>query len=123
MNRLRLLLCVAFALAMLCSGCAHTQVSKVGLISFGNLEGRTIPRNPDGPILQGSSEATIAPDGVPVLVYYLSDAARDALRNTGYDTLIDAEVTTKTGFMPSSNQILVKGKGLNSAKMPQSGGN
>ena len=122
MDSLRPLLCIAFVIILLCSGCGHTQVSRVGLISFGNLEGKTIPKNPDGPILQGSSAATIEPDGL-VLVYYLSDAARDALKNTDCDTLIDTEVTTKTGFDPSDNQIIVRGKGLNSTKIPQSGGN
>jgi hypothetical protein len=114
---------MAFALTLLCCGCAHTQTSRIGLISFGNLEGKTIPKNPDGPILEGSSAATIGPDRVPILVYYLSDAVRDALKNTDCDTLIDTEVTTKTGLMPSDNLIVVRGKGLNSTKMPQSGGN
>ena len=123
MDRLKLLLCMAFVPMLLCSGCGHTRVCQVGLISFGDLEGKTIPRNPNGPILQGSSTATIGPDGVPILVYYLSDAVRDALKNTDCDTLIDAEVTTKTGIFPADNQIIVRGKGLNSAKISQSGGN
>ena len=122
MDKRRWLACAAVALALMGSGCAHTRVSQVGLISFGNLEGKTIPKNPEGPMLEGSSSATVGPDNVPTLVYFLSDAARDALKNTEYDTLVDVDVTAKTGFMPDSNLIIVRGRGLNSAKLPQAGG-
>ena len=57
------------------------------------------------------------------LVYYLSDDLRDALIKSEYDTLVDVEVTTETGFIVTSNKITVKGKALNSEKLEQSGGN
>lgn len=105
-------------LMLACSGCGHTQVSRVGLISFGDLEGKTIPDNPEGPVLEGTDAAK---PGVGPR-YYLSDAARDALKNSEYDTLVDVEVTAKTGFFVPSNKITVKGTALNSSQLNQTGG-
>ena len=75
-------LAVCLALA---AGCGHVQTSRIGLISFGNLEGRTIPDAPRGPVLCGSDAAQL---GWP-MDYYLSQAARNALQGTTYDTLVD----------------------------------
>ena len=117
MYRLTLMVCTTVILALVCSGCGHTQTCRVGLISFGNLEGKIIPDNVEGPIVEGSTAAK--PKDV---VYYLSDAARDALKSGEYDTLVDAEVTTETGFLVKSNKIVVRGKALNSQHLKQSGG-
>jgi len=112
MAKLHVGFCTALFLAMLCFGCSHTQTCRVGLISFGNLEGKTIPEKPDGPILEGRDSA------MPfALRYHLSDAARDALRSGGYDTLVDAEVITQSGLLVPSNQIIVRGKALNSRNL------
>ena len=111
-------LCVVSVLTLLCLGCGHTQTCEVGLISFGNLEGKAIPNNPNGPVLEGSSAAKIG--STPH--YYLSDAVRDALKNSEYDTMVDVEVTTKTGWLVPSNKIFVKGTAVNSSHLENSGG-
>lgn len=106
-------LCAASLIALGCSGCGHSQLSKIGLISFGNLEGKTIPEKPEGPVLEGSNAGHN---------YCLSDAVRDALKETEYDTLVDAEVITETGLLVPSNKIIVRGTALNSSKLGQTGG-
>ena len=93
-------------------GCGHTQSCKVGLMSFGDLEGKTIPVNVDGRILKGKD------CGVQ---YSLSAAFHDALNQTEYDTLVDVEVINKTGFLLSSMCIFVEGKALNSKTLTDSG--
>ena len=111
--------CAAAALwlAACCSGCGHTRVCKVGLISFGDLEGKVIPKDFDGPVVNGSSSAVI----LGRLSYGLADAARDALKNTDCDTLVDVEVTAKTGLLVPQNHLTVRGKALNSKKLTVSG--
>jgi len=108
--------CVALLLATLCYGCGHTQVSRVGLLSVGDLESRTIPATVNGPILVGKDACKVAASP-----YYLSEAVRNALKGTAYDTIIDAEVTTKTGLLVWSNEIEVKGTGLDSKTLPKNG--
>jgi len=71
----------------------------------------------DGPILVGKDACKAGGDP-----YYLSEAVRNALKGTQYDTIIDAEVTTKTGLLVWSNEIEVKGKGLDSKSLPKVGG-
>ena len=97
--------CFIILLAVFLIGCGHTQSHKVGLMSFGNLEGKVIPENINGEILEG--EACAKPG---LARYYLSDAVRDALKEKDYDTLIDVEVTNSTGLFVPSNCIKVKGK-------------
>lgn len=109
--------CLALAIAALGSGCGHAKVSQVGLLSTGDLESRIIPRDVSGPILEGK---TAAKPGK--LAYYLSDAVRDAVKGTPYDTLVDAEVTTTTGLLVWNNQLAVKGRGVKSADLPKEGG-
>ena len=111
--------CVVLMLAGLFLGCGHTQTSTVGLISFGDLEGKTIPDGLEGPILEGSDAAKIGGSKH----YYLSNAARNALSGGQYDTLVDVEVTTKTGFTVPSNKITVRGRALNSNDLESSGEN
>ncbi len=109
--------CAALLLTTLCYGCGHTNVSKVALLSVGDMECRTIPAKVDGPVLVGRDACKVGGDA-----YYLSEAVRNALKGTEYDTLIDAEVTTKTGLLVWSNTIEVKGTGLNSKTLPRDGG-
>lgn len=109
--------CLALAIAALGSGCGHTKVSQVGLLSTGDLESRIIPRDVSGPMLEGKAAAKPGK-----LAYYLSDAVRDAVKGTPYDTLVDAEVTTTTGAFVWNNQLAVKGKGVKSADLPKEGG-
>ena len=47
--------CTLLAIMLMCVGCGHTRTSNVGLISFGNLEGKEIPNSVNGPILQGNA--------------------------------------------------------------------
>jgi len=95
-------------------GCGHTQSHKVGLMSFGDLEGKTILNSIDGNTVEGENCGRS---------YYLSNAVRDALKERDDDTLIDAEVTNSTGLFVWSNCIKVKGKAINSKKLSNTGGN
>ena len=97
-------------------GCGHSQTTQIGLLSFGELENKVIPENVDGPIFQGEDCCKVGGDP-----YFLSDAVHNALTGTEYDTLVDVEVTNKTGFFVGSNCITVKGKALNSKTIPEEG--
>lgn len=101
-------------LAIFLIGCGHTQSSKVGLMSFGELEGKAIPDNVGGKVLVNGEACGHQ--------QRLSDAVRDALKQTDYDTLVDAEVTSTTGLWVWSNCISVKGNALNSKTLTTSGG-
>ncbi len=109
--------CLVLLLAIFFVGCGHSHSSKVGLMSFGDLEGKTIPDKIEGRVVEG--EDCCEGGGRP---YYLSNATRNALKGTGYDTLIDAEVTNITGLWVWSNCIKVKGKAVDSRKIQKSGG-
>lgn len=113
----RIRLCMVLVFALVCISCGHSQTSKIGLISFSDLEGKTIPDNLEGPSLQG-----IATSGAGGTKYYLSDAVRDALKNSEYDTLINVEVTAETGLLVWSNTLTVRGTALNSKNLTQLGG-
>lgn len=108
---------VALALSTLCYGCGHTNVSKIGLLSVGDLESRIIPTTIEGPVLTGKDEC-----GTGGTSYYLSEAVRNALLGTEYDTIVDAEITTNTGLFVWSNNIEVKGKAIKSTELPKQGG-
>lgn len=99
-----------------CSGCwfgGETKSRKIGLMSFGDLEGRKLPEKISGPTLKGKT--TSLGYGDP---YYLSDAVRDALKDSGCDTLVDVIVENETGSF-LSNEIRVKGTGVDSKTLPQ----
>ena len=106
--------CFLILLAVFLVGCGHTQSHMVGLMSFGDLEGKVIPEGMDGDILEGEDCGGR---------YYLSNAVRDALKEKDYDTLIDVEVTNTTGVFVPENCIKVKGKAINSKLLSVSGGN
>ena len=93
-----------FATGLLASACSSTQ--KVALLSTGELEGKTIPANPQGEIREGESCGGL---------YSLSDAVRSALEGTSYDTLLDSDVTNSTGLFLWSNCIHVKGQAVKSS--------
>lgn len=107
-------LCLSMTLAALLIGCGHAQSAKVGLMSFGRLEGKTLPDDISG-LAKVSGES--CGHG-----HRLSDALRKAFDNTAYDTMLDAEVTTKTGLIVTSNCISVKGSALDSKALAVSGG-
>ena len=100
-------MCAMVAVAV--SGCGHTCTGKMALLSFGDMEGREIPPSVEGPILIGRDACVAGLDP-----YYLSEAVRNALKGTTYDTLVDVEVTTTTGLFVWSNAVQVKGTGANS---------
>ncbi len=98
-------------------GCGHSETYKIGLVSLGELEGKVIPENVEGSILTGKDCCKAGSDP-----YYLSEAVRNAISGTEYDTLIDIDVTSTTGFFVWSNCIQVRGKALNSRALTDSGG-
>ncbi len=101
--------CLTLLLVTLVAGCGHTQTHKVGLLSIGDLEGKAIPDVSDAKVLTGSDRC------YPFFyAYFLSEAVRDALEGTDYDTLVDAEVTNSTGLFVFSNLITVTGTAVNS---------
>lgn len=110
-------LCVGLAVALFCFGCGHTKVCQIGLLSVGDLENRTIPVSVEGPVLSGTVKCKM----MEPPNYYLSDAVRNALSGSECDTLVDVEVTTKTGLFVPSNSIAVKGTGLKSSNLPREG--
>jgi hypothetical protein len=115
--RFRVSLGTVLLLGVVCCGCGHTNLSRVGLLSVGDWDSKTIPASVSGPVLVGKDLCKVGGDS-----YYLSEAVRNALKGTPYDTLIDAEVTTKTGLFVWSNTVEVKGKGLDSKVFPKNGG-
>lgn len=106
-------LCIVALLVMVFCGCGHTLTGKVGLMSFGDMEGKVIPATVEGKILTGQ---TCGPQ------IFLSDAVRDALKDTDRDTMIDTEITTDTGFFVWSNCITVRGNAFNSKMLVGQGG-
>ena len=105
--------CFILLLATLSVGCGHTLVSKVGLLSVGELQGKQIPVTIDGPIVQGEDCGA---------QYFLSKAVRAALNGTQYDTIVDAEITSTTGPYVGSNCVAVKGKAISSGTLTTVGG-
>jgi hypothetical protein len=95
------------------AGCGHMQTTKVGLMSFGDLEGKMLPEKGQGRIYSGKACG---------YSYRLSDAVRDALKGTEYDTIINAEVANETGLFVWNNCITVNGEALDSKIITASGG-
>lgn len=106
--------CFMLCLTIFLVGCGHSQTYKVGLMSLGELEGKTIPDNTSDAVLVNGESCGHQ--------QFLSNAVRDALLETDCDTLIDSEVTNTTGLFVWSNCIAVKGKALNSRTLTASGG-
>lgn len=105
--------CMLLLLLAALVGCGHSQSTKVGLMSFGDLEGKTLPDQVGGQFLSGQACGHN---------YRLSDAVRDALKGTDYDTLVDADVINQTGTFVWSNCFIVSGYALNSKAVVVSGG-
>jgi hypothetical protein len=90
----------------LCFGC--TQTSRIAVLSDGDLGGRQLSTTKRGPQLQGEDCG---------MSYYLSNATRNALEGTPYDTLVDVEVTSTAGMFPFNQCLKVKGWGVRSADL------
>ena len=108
-----LLWSAGFVMLAFCAGCGHVKVCHVGLLSNGDLDGKKIPLKVEGPVLAGKDSGAR---------YYLSNAVREALSGTDYDTLVDVEVTSRTGLFVWSNEIEVRGTALDSRKIVKDGG-
>lgn len=110
--------CIVIAFALLCCSCGHTKVSRVALLSYGDMEGRILPKKVEGPILTGKDNETF----LFCPFSFLSKATANALEGTEYDTLVNVDVTTRTGLFVWANAIEVKGTGVNSKTLPKEGG-
>lgn len=109
--------CLLVLMGMLtCVGCGHTRVSKIGLLSTGNMEGRHIPADVNGPSLKGADYEMVSLP--PFCFSFLSKALEDALEGTEYDTLVDVTVTSRTGLFVWSNGMEIEGTALKSANLP-----
>lgn len=96
-------------LSLISLACGHTMSTQVGLMSFGDLEGKIIPKEVSGQTLWGKDCSKIGGDP-----YSMAEAARNALGRRGYDTLIDVHVENTTGLFVPSNCISVRGTALDS---------
>ncbi|MBM9579364.1 hypothetical protein JWG45_19655 [Leptospira sp. 201903070] len=93
------------------SFCSTTQ--KIHLLSQGNLEGKKIPENLQN--LSGEIK-----EGKDCGFYYsLAKAFENAIANTKYDTILEAEVTHTTGPFAPMHCIFIKGFALNSDTIPR----
>jgi hypothetical protein len=98
------------SLVWVTAACGHTATHKVGLISLGDLQGKTISGG-----ASGAGGAGVVVEGTDCgYTYSLSNAARDALKGSTNDTLVDVEVTNTTGLLVPSNCIRVKARAIDS---------
>lgn len=100
MNKFKLL-----AMSLVLMSCGHTMTRQVGMMSAGDIEGKLIPKDAKGKLVQGKSCG---------YEHYLSSAFRDALKETQYDTILNATVTTETGLLVASNCLTISGEAFDS---------
>ena len=89
-----------------------TTTSHLALLSDGDLENKDLQNIMPGKMLKGED------------CWYqhnLSDAFRDAIKGTEYDTLIDIDVTTKTNLLVFYSCVEVEGKGVKSSNLKEVG--
>jgi len=108
-------------MAVLAAGCTGTRHSdRFAVLSTGDLMGRVVPMPNEcpGTPVQGAHE------GDPAV---LSEAVRNALDGTEYDTLLDATVTTHVNrfwflwLSVARARIEVTGKGVKSSDFKEEG--
>ncbi len=87
-------------------GCSNT--SHLAALSNGDLAGKRIVAASGGEALEGTDCG---------FQHHLSNAFRDALDGSRYDTLTNVEVTTTTGLFVWSNCVKVKGLGVRSSDL------
>lgn len=80
----------------------------VGMLSLGDLEGKTIPPELTGEVRSGESCG---------FGFHISDAVRDALDGTSYDTILDVTVASHTGVFVWSNCVSVEGQAISSKEL------
>jgi hypothetical protein len=108
---------VICCLSLIGLACGHSMTSQIGLMSFGDLEGKVVPKQVAGKALQGKDCSKIGGDP-----YSLAEAVRNAVKGTEYDTLVDVQVESTTGLFVGSNCVKVTGIALDSRTMEGSGG-
>lgn len=96
------------ALVMVLTGCS--TVSQIGMISNGNLEGKTFSGVQRGDVIEGESCGH---------THSLAWAFDKATQGTQYDTMIDAEVESTTDLFAFGNCIKLKGYGVNSMNLAE----
>ena len=96
---------LALALASAC-----TSTYQVGMLSLGDLEGKTIQADMTGEVRSGES---------CWWSHHLSDAVRDAVEGTNYDTLLDVTIEARSRFFVWSNCVHVEGQAIDSSKLEQ----
>lgn len=94
---------ISMALFMVLTGCS--TVSKVGMISNGNLEGKTF---------QGAQKGNLVKGEACGYSHSLADAFDRTIANSQYDTIIDVEIESTTDLFVFGNCIKLKGYGVNS---------
>ncbi|MDV6235529.1 hypothetical protein CH379_007810 [Leptospira ellisii] len=92
------------------SFCSSTQ--KVYLLSYGDWEGRKVPEVGS---LTAAGEFKFGEDCG--LKHSLSKAFANALENSGYDTILDAEVVHSTGVLVPFNCVSVRGLAVHSERI------
>lgn len=88
------------------SGCLTS--SRIGLISNGDLEGKTFEGVKQGPELTGESCGH---------THSLSAAFSNAINGTEYDTMINSEVETRSGVFVFDNCLKISGYGVKSQEL------
>ncbi|TGK06601.1 hypothetical protein EHO59_00210 [Leptospira semungkisensis] len=112
MNIFRKKLTLLALFAVVAISCSTTQ--RVSVLSFGNLEGKQIPDSTEK-LTGGSVEGENCG-----FAYSLALAVHQALQKLPQaDTLLNADVTHKTGIFVVSNCISVKGFATNSANLKE----
>lgn len=104
-------LCIV--ISIFAASCGHTLTREVGLMSSGDLEGKVVPQNKEGTFVKGQSCG---------MQSYLSDAFRDAIKGTSFDTILNATVKSETGFLVANNCLIISGQAYDSTTWGQDGG-
>jgi len=113
-------ICLIFALALVAGCLSNKSNTTVAVMSFGDLEGRTL-RLPAGTTFEMRKGTHT---GNPAK---LSLAVENALAGTGCDTLLDAVVTAETKqfwltwLSFGSSTLTVEGKCVRSTDLPKGG--
>ncbi|WP_036097099.1 hypothetical protein [Leptospira weilii] len=109
MKQLSVLGCIVF----LVLSCSAGQ--KVYLLSHGNWKGKKLPEvgNVKGELKRGEDCG---------FRYSLSKAFENALKDTKYDTILDAEITQSANMLIPLNCIAIQGFAFDSSEVPKEGG-
>ena len=104
--------CIIAGILSLTLASACTTKYTVGMLSLGELEGKTIPPNMTGEVRSGES---------CWWAHHLSDAVRDAVEGTEYDTLLNVTIENRSRFFVWSTCVHVEGEAIDSKKLEERG--